>query len=273
MSYKVGLNKNESLFWIANLLSTVICVLSCLYNRDVGVFKNVYILPIGYGIIFILFTANVKGIFDNYMKLIVYILYFVKDVFAIWILSLGGYNTLFNRISEDGVNFAIALMIYEFLCISLYFYFRRKISKKVRRYRFTGIKHTGNMILYVILFFCIIAYLLIPSIRDSYRSILDISNVINLSGDNSNAVGTISRIAHTLFVMFFQTTLLLFISVLFSRVRRIYGETNKGLVLCCIFLIIPTLFIPEETGFFLVLMVTLVLTICRLFPSKRKKNN
>lgn len=262
-------NTLEFFLYTLYILLGIISTAGCLINRESEIYQNLFMLPLGYTVINLLFFRNAKGMLSNYARGIIIGVCFMKGIFTPLLLSIGGYETFFYRITKEGVDFAIALLLYEYVCVSLYINFHKnkgvshgfriKIAKK---YNF------GKSIILAVIIFCALSYLVLPELRASFMPIFSLSRVVSLDGNTSIPIG-IRRVFYTLATMLFPIALT-YASSLMVFVARRRGEGFGSLFAACFSIVILLFFVSEETGYFVICTLVVFLLIFQLYPSKRK---
>lgn len=259
----------EFIFYTLYIFLGVISTASCLINRTSETYHNLYILPLGYTLINLLFLRNAKGMLSNYARGIIIGVCFVKGVFTPLLLSIGGYETFFYRVTKEGVDFAILLLLYEYFCVILYLYYYR--YKEVRhrfRIKFAKKYNFGKSIIVAVIFFCALSYLALPELRASFIPVFKLSRIVSLEGNTTVDVG-IRRVFYTLATMLFPIALTYASSLMVFAARK-RGEGLGSLFAACFSIVMLLLFVSEETGYFVICTLVVFLLIYQLYPSKRK---
>lgn len=259
----------EQLFYIAYLLFGVISTISCYTNKTSELYQNLYRLPLGYTIINLIFVNNSKGMFSNYARGIIIGVCFMKGVFTPLLLSMGEYDTFFNKVTKESVDFAIALLLYEYLCVvfALYYYKKKELNHKCK-IKLVKRLSLGKSIIFAVIFFCGISYVVLPELRCVFIPIFMLSRVVSLDGNVGIVVG-LKRAFFTLATMLFPIALMYGGAILVFAARR-KGEGIGSLLKACFSIVILLLFVSEETGYFVVCTLVVFLLIYQLYPSKRK---
>lgn len=278
--------KFETVIWM--LISILSVLISMVVMIDIK--KPVYytwlpLLPLSFAIINFLSYGIYDNIFDfshNLAKLIIHILYFIRESVAIYFLYRGGYVATLNKLSEKNVNAGIALMIFETCCVYIVLNYYGKIhfklgnlltSKRIRdgKYKKSKYKFVG-CIMAVCVLFCILAYAMSPLIRNSYSALWD-SSLLSTDGyflaKMEAQAGSKDRILFTLFNVFFDFTRILFPCLILYILRKKIGDKFGCVVIGAIFCVIQFAMILNENIYILVTIMIIGIFMLKIFPKYR----
>lgn len=259
----------ENMLFALMISLGIISTVSCLLNPGPIAYSYLFALPFGFTLISFLFWKNLKGMICNYIKGIIIGVCFIKDVVTPMLLSLNRYETNFYKVTESSINFAVALLLYEYLCIT-FFLFISENQKKKNKFCSNSIVfvHGGMVLISVVTAFCAIAYVVIPEMRMTFLPIFKMSDIVSLDGGVSLSIG-IRRVFYTLAGMFFPIALLYVVALLIYTIRRRRGEGIGSLFIACFSTIIMLMFVSQETGYTLICVLILFFLIYQIYPSKR----
>lgn len=278
--------KFETVIWM--LISILSLLISMVVMIDIK--KPVYytwlpLLPLSFAIINFLSYGIYDNIFDfshNLAKLIIHILYFIRESVAIYFLYRGGYVATLNKLSEKNINAGIALMIFETCCVYIVLNYYGKIhfklgnlltSKRIRdgKYKKSKYKFVG-CIMAVCVLFCILAYAMSPLIRNSYSALWD-SSLLSTDGyflaKMEAQAGSKDRILFTLFNVFFDFTRILFPCLILYILRKKIGDKFGCVVIGAIFCVIQFAMILNENIYILITIMIIGIFMLKIFPKYR----
>src|SRR5699024_5934559 len=150
-----------------------------LINLDNKVFKNIFYLPLLTGILFFVVMFFVRNFKDNIANIIIYLLYFIRNSLAIYLLSEAKFNSIMPIYNQTQVNKAIVLMLLETLVV----FIAIGILGSKNHIKESNLSSSISPIFkFVILSFfsiAVILYIIDPTIRSLYTSIFlgDISTL------------------------------------------------------------------------------------------------
>jgi len=240
------------------------------------------LLPFSYGIMSLLFQRVYKYIFNNLAVCIVVGLYFIRNVFTPFIMSLDNYYGVIHIRSEESVIYAILLMIFETFFIFLTLYFQcgkikntnKSINKRITTTIGTNVSNVrifGFMMLLMTLMM-VYTWINVPEVRLNYTNIFA-DNAATLSIDLTEDIvprGTLKRALYTLSHMFFSFSRIFIPASFIYLIRKKMRYKRFAIILSFLIIITQLLFISSETMYVFVVMTVLFSLLLKLYPSNRK---
>lgn len=276
-----------------NVFLQIIISVICLYTSISIMFDNnhdyriIAVLPIVFLLIdyFFIFVLADK-VYFNIGYFLFYIQFFIKCVISPLFLFLGHYNSRFYYLNSDYIEYAVYLMVYEFVTCSLVICFtKEKNYKEHKTYRIVMANHTLRVAPFVFFISLLLLFLwiTIPSIKYNYITIFDLVRSRKVfNGDNYTdqfVSGSIIRIATTLFLVLFGSIRLIvplyIIQVLKEKYDNLFSFIVSVVIVSVQFAFIPgTMMTPFIIAFIqLTYMmrlynkfqsITLILIVCSL---------
>lgn len=235
------------------------------------------LLPFCFALTCLLFI----NIFKNFSKKLPYFLvislYMVRNVVAPLIMRFGDYYSAFTLLYNSNVNRAIALMIYEtFVVFGFLFFLNRKTvhysrTSKVRVSFYKKKIHLFGFFLFILITFCVVAYILVPEIRGHYKTIFDKGGITKgFITSEMFIMGNINRILFTLFTVIF-TFLKIYISIWFiCFIRKQFNEKKISIILSIVVILAEFLFMSASDSFTLITVAILCFVMYKIYKKKRK---
>lgn len=279
--------KFEKAIWI--LVSVLSLLISMVVMLDIN--KPIYytclpLLPLSFAIINFFSYGIYENIFDfshNLAKLIIHVLFFIRESVAIYFLYKGSYVATLNKLSEKNVNAGIALMIFETCCVYIVLNFYGKIHFKLGKlhsfkptikngkYKKSKYKFVG-FIMMVCVLFCMLAYAISPLIRNSYSALWD-SSLLSTDGyflaKMEAQAGSKDRILFTLFNVFFDFTRILFPCLVLYELRKKIGDKFGCVAVGAILCVIQFAMILNENIYILITVMIIGIFMLKIFPKYR----
>lgn len=260
---------------IIELVSVILTSLCLVTSRNNDIYRYIFVLPLSYTVITAVFIQSFKDVSVNISKLAVILLYFIKDCFSPSILGLGNYVTAFTKITQADVNFAISLMVYEYIVVILVLlltsYNRITFVKRtIKLIKDKEHENTGIWLLLLLAILCGVSYVFLPSIRANYSSIFKATAVVGLENSNIYSVGSLKRVLNTLFVFLFPFTLELIVACFVWKIWNKYGDTLISLFMSFICIAFLLFFISEDTMFSLINIFVILIGVIKLYKRHRK---
>jgi oligosaccharide repeat unit polymerase len=273
----------EGLLWMLSVaLAFVTCIIILLDINKPSYYNMLFILPLGAAIINIVFISVFKNIMKNIVITFTIALYFVRNVVTPLVMYFGNYRGSFVYLTNENVFLAIMLMLYEtiIIYITLFIYTNRKtINKKSNMAKEIKKAPYKRMNIFPIIFAAIIcldiiAYILVPEIREYYSSIFDVKGTV-MMGMHSNTEdlvvrGTLKRALFTLFNVTFSF-MQVFLSVYaLEKIRNKYGQRFRSIIMSMPIIFIQFLFMTSENMYTFIVIFVLCLVLCKLYPNRIK---
>lgn len=261
-----------SIFLFISVISFFVCF-NCNYKNK----ELLYLLPLGFGVISIIFFDNYKDITNNISKFIIQSLYFIRLSILPLLYSFNIEFQLFEGKAsiDENFNLACKLMIYEFLAVQcmMYFYKHNIITLKVKRIHIkNGIDISKGLII------CLTAYLvfiaiIFPQYKENFKSILSLTDVdFTVAFETVKySVGSWGRILKTLFSIGFQIFRILFPAFL---IRQLYELNPKNKCITLVMIgtcILQFSFLTSTFAEAIVSCLAIILYYIHLYPDRRGK--
>lgn len=260
-------NKKYNLFsfYFLSTLSFFSLITSLLIiSPDNNAFLNVYFLPLATSMSFFLSALSVKNLQDNIIKIIVYLLYFVRNVLSIYLLYQVDFRTMFRIDNSDLVNKALLLMIFETITVFILLAKTKNYKSYIDIENKLNVTNVFKLFLLVSTIVCIICYMLDPIIRQSFTSVFsgDITSIVGIP-DNAS-------IYFRIFNRLFSIVQFLVPLYLISFVRNRFGQVFLGVSQSLLLSISPMFLVSSASAYQFVMMVALMIIILKIYPKYRQ---
>lgn len=239
-------------------------------------YSILFILPLSFGVCSFLLFQHYNTLLSTTPALILYLLYFIRNVVCVLVMSLGnyaGYYTVANATD------ATILIVYEqllvFLCVNRALRKYKVIPKQSDElleidrwtYQKTPIKFLMAMIMVVI--FMISVYIIIPGVRRLFVSIWSFDGSLVTESVSSIANGA-NRSIITLFSFLFDFMRILLPVYLFRVIRKYTKGRTLGLVLSLPFILLQLAFITATSALAIFCAFVDLYVLIKLYPLERK---
>ena len=263
--------------YMAFLAISFFAILVCLVANTYESKKWLFIIPLGYFVINLVFVGNFKGLDLNVPKFIVQALYFIRLALLPMLYPISGLDKLFEgSISIDG-NFTAAclIMVYEYFAVQFVlwiFPYFKKDKLRVSAEKRYNINFCGKIILGISFFVFIIA-VFFPELGANFKTILQLAEEDFTIGETVDfELGTIGRIVHTLFVFLVQIIRVLLPAFLMYYVYKRKPEGSYVKFLMLLFCVLQFFFLTSTFAEAIVSSIVLVLFYMNLYPNRVKKS-
>lgn len=251
-----------------------IAALICLSQVDSEVKKMIFVLPLCYVIVSMIFYCNYAHMIDNIPKLIMISLYFVRLVMLPLLYTFNIDIQLFEGKSSVESHFmqACILMTYEYLVVqlTLYCYEHWKKTKKIRLPNITSRVDIGKIVIGFITIYVFAIAVFLPQYSADFKTVFELDNadfsVANVGAEYG--VGTIGRVLKTLFSMFVQLFRVLFPAFLICQVFEHNMNSNIASCILVIGCFLQFMFLTSTFAEAIVSCLSIVLLYTKLYPHK-----
>lgn len=276
MSETIRKNYGKYIFLIFEIIS-LITIFVCLYRVNLASKNLLFILPLGYFLISVVFNSSFMYITDNISKLVIVSLFFVRMVLLPFLYSRNIDTQLFEGRGSVEAHFSKAcfLMAYEYFAVQfvLYFYEHKRPGKKWSFKRITSTVDISKVLVVFLAVYVLGIAFFLPQYSESFKTIfrlVDADFAVASSRIEYN-IGSMGRILKTLFSMAVQLFRILFPAFLMKQLYDRNSE-SKGctfvLVLSCV---LQFMFLTSTFAEAIVSCLALVLFYIKLYPERRNK--
>lgn len=272
MNFKIRKSYLGLFFWITIVFLSIGTSAFLFLENTETVYKNIWILPMIYGILTIIslnmYQKNILKI--QYLIPLAYL--FIRHVVSPFFMEITQYISYFNHIDRSDVNKGIILMSIETIFIfgSLIFISRRapKISENSAR---LNISRYGIMpiLLATMGLLITISFTAFPAFLDRFKSIYNF-NRTGVFIDNTDFFG-FERIIFTLTFFIFPWFRFLTTIYLFFRFSTAFNNKKIGLLLSVALIAVNGFFMEGANGLFLIYNIVFLLSLIRIYPNYSKK--
>lgn len=282
MNYSILQKEWSKILKMYRLLFLVISI-SCIFtsgfilldqNRP-DYYNLLPLVPLSFLVANILLLKRYEKIFNNLAIVLIFSLYFVRNVLTPFIMRLGEYTGGFTIVSNKSAVGAITIMIYESLVVFgvIYYLTREKKENKEKKKRKIKIKvglFEGLILLIAIVM--IISYIKVPEIKQLYMSILgeDIKNINYLNTDKLVNRGGLERILFTLYDFLFNFMRIFIPTGIMILIKKKIKNENLAVIASLFVISSQLLFIGTETILPIIIMAVLIILLFKLYPNKQK---
>ena len=243
-----------------------------------GTVENaILFLPIVFFIVNLIFIANYLQQKVHLVKLLVFILYFVRLVLLPILYCASGETRLFEGnvfSSSDSLQKAFYLMAYEYFVVQFVIFLHDRFEFKRNKLKPKMLRQVGYNFFPTVLFcmtvFAISVYAFVPEVRESFKNILMLNEedfTISVYQASSEEVGSLRRIIATLFSVVFVMLRILLPSFVLVWAKK---KGKSGLLILLISVILQFAFITATFAQSMVAAFTLILLYGHLYPEKKK---
>ena len=230
MYYKIDYNKIFQFlvfsFFVLFSIGVFIVVISDINRPEY--YKYLYILPLSFLVIlFISYFINNK-LFSNLFNVVVFFLYFVRNVLSILFLVIGNYYSEFKILNNENVLFAIGMLTFETLCVLIFLSLLTKNFKKIKKTIINKKVELKDYVIILIGVLFVVIVLVIPDLKASYTSAFSAEGIRGFLINNTNYdVGSYNRSFFTLIQIFFP----IFYFLMCSSIIMIITVTKLPIIL------------------------------------------
>lgn len=275
----IAISKSSTSFLIFIILGLISIYLSTiLYVNKSIYFENVYQIPLITGIFYLISGVFIQNIQRNIINLIVYLLYFVRNTLAIYLLYANSFQHKLYISQKSNIDRAITLMILETIIVFIaLILIERGIIKTTSKAKESSRKINSQIyiptIIWIIIIMgslaCFIAYILVPDIRLGYTLIFSSQNVNQLV--DVVPTGFLQRVLYELFDFLFPIIQIVLPLCLIISIKKYIVGTNLAITLSLMLAASPLLILGTHTAYSLVVSIVLMFTIVEIYPRYRNR--
>lgn len=234
-------------------------------------YQYIYILPLFYSFINLVFGHIYTNINHNFPYFLVISVFYIRNSLAPFFLLLGDFINLFPYNDTTNINKAIALMCYEASFIFVFLRIQQKNNVRLNKtIQYTKSSFRLNIILIILFFLDCIIFSYSSTVRSLYTSIFSTDNVQYITS-SSLSTGSIDKILYVLFGFTFNITRLLLPISILVYFRKKVGDNfvifSTAILLC----FLQLFFIGEETLYILILEFVIIKTTIQIAPKQKNK--
>lgn len=257
---------------VVGLISLVLG-LFILLDSQAGIMHLIGILPFAHGSFQLLLPKRNL----NVAEIIVCILYFIRNVFTPYMMSITNYSTPLVQIKkEDQLLSSIFIFIFETACV--FIFIRKRTVKKVQIQKRIDNNSLRTGLLFNTLFWggfllTIIIYTLVPQTHDTFISIFDDEAAFlnAIMSDEVAKVGGINRILYTLFGILFGFYRILLPAYLLTIIRKCVKYSILAIPLSFFVISLQLFFITDRMMSTLIIISVLSMFLVYLYPLQKKQ--
>lgn len=262
-------------FFVISIIS-IKSIYMCAVTTQPSGYEKLFLLPLtfttGFLIFFNVVFSSKEDLTDNIPYILVILLGFVRNVITPMYMITDSYVSSLGWVNPQNVEKAIYLVAYETIAIYVYIV----LSRYVRMFNFKikpNIKHSTGV--FNVIFLCMVvvsglALILIPAFRTQFYTIFtsDITHIVQEEAEYN--VGSILRILATLGEVCIGAIRII-LPTYFIYKCALNGQNAKNLILSLFCVFAQCIFMTDSNAYILMLMISQVLLVCRLFPKYYKK--
>ena len=276
----------HSLSWILLLLSSISFVVVLMKNN----YEKCSFLPLVilfYVVILIYINFELKYLWNSFATIVLFVGYFIRMAICPLLMVLADYKVnIPNSIWLDYTNYAVILLIYEFLCVFIYLLTSKKVKLLTEAKNKNCLKsYELNITTYfIVMFFFLFAVFCILKRPDF---LLSIKNTIDFVGftERENALRNrmyfeMRQNASSLYTLY--NTAIVFLQILLPAVILNFIYKNKivflttlhrveNIILGFVVLFFTLLFTTEDNSKSILVAISVFITLLFMYPNSVKK--
>ena len=263
---------------IFNISVISVCIITAvlLAFDNEPIYSSVALLPLFYMLIYMFsLTITPRMAYRN----VGYVLYFaqslIKCVIAPLFLYIGNYTSLFVNLNSDYIFKAVFLLIYEHLVCTIVIAFSLRRARGVLRspIKSSGLKLKPSTIVLIMTGLMIMIWIAVPAVKNNYVTVFEMFSSQEMFFGNdytsTNAVGTISRILTTLFLVLFKSFRIILPFCIIKALKERFNSFVSFLT-SIIIIMLQFLFISETVAMALVVVFILLAYMMKAYPQYRR---
>lgn len=272
---------NSMCMWSIVLILSIYSCLLCIQDKHKPKgYEQLYLLPLSFFFFWVLFYYILKKYLNriNIVGLLIICMLFLRNVVTPIFMIKDSYLSSLGL--PDNADIAIILIVYETVCIFclLYFLTKNNLRKKKKLFLYNGknmyifLKNRKlfKFLIFICLVICITTIIIIPEIRSQYYSIFTKNITGHIEQKANYSVGALSRVLYTGGDILIEVMRIIFPSILIISLRK-KGENLQNLIVSLVIVVSQCLFMNDSNAYILMVMLSLILLILRLFGKYRKK--
>lgn len=264
---------------VALLCSSLLCIIAVLLaldNAQPDVFQYVYILPLVFSLLsFAFIMATPSDYYKNVGVVIVSLQFVIRCAITPLFMYFGDYRSHFAINSSKDICSAVFLMLYEALwCFAaVHIGMRKKNAKRSALQKKQISSHKLGIILGLLTAICVLLWVLIPAVRDSYRSFSEM--MLSKTKDNPYdyreivTSGSLARIGATLFTFLFSFLRYLVPAYIIINLYK-RKKSMASFIISLGLVALQFLFVPKAVAAALFAACIFLILIIDLYPERRK---
>lgn len=264
---------------VALLCSSLACITALLLiidNDQPDVFRHLYILPLTFSFLsFVFIMVTPTYYYKNVGITIVSLQLLIRCVITPLLMYFGDYRSHFIIGSSRDILSAVLLMLYEVWCCfaAIHIGMRKKNTKQIALQSKQISNYKLGIILGLLTSICIILWIMVPAVRDSYRSFGEM--MLSNTKDNPYnyreivASGSSERIGATLFTFLFSFLRYLVPAYIIINIYR-RRKSKFSFFFSLGFVVLQFMFVPKAVAAALFAACILLILIMDLHPEYRK---
>ncbi|MCD7825496.1 MAG: hypothetical protein LUH14_05995 [Clostridiaceae bacterium] len=247
-------------------------------NGSSTVYKYLFLLPLIHGIIMLVFAPVADEMLVYPSQIIIYALYFIRNVITPLLLAANDFKLGINITSESDVNLSIALMLYETFMVFIVLSRRLKVVTPWSVGDRDGFLNYGafqqrlfNVMLFGLFFITIVIWITVPSLRDSFDSLFNIENLVQIANNvDKDELSSSTRALYTIgamlvtFCRFFVTLWVLY------KIRQRSSRTSVGIISALVIALIQMTFISSQLMFAFYILFFILFATIKLWPGSKR---
>lgn len=251
---------------VASFVSTVIV------GFDVSqpeYYDKLFLIPFIFGIVSCFSKSIYGNIPNNVGVTFIILLEFYRSVLIPIFMAYGNYESLLKLNIGENIDAAIALMLYEIVIVFLFI--RIALQRKLFCHRVV-LKHSKRYFKWILFGLCcfdFVVWILIPEVREDYRSMFSMFSdefTLVMYDNADNAIGSLKRILITLFSITFGVVRILlpaYCMILIARKLRNYPKL--GILLSLSFIFMQLFFVTSTIAYTLICCLLLLIFLAYLW--------
>ncbi len=274
------MKRKEFVIWCAFLIiSLASAVYLVFFDHSFDDYQSIGAIPFVFFVCTVVFANVYTALSKNIGVLCLHSVMFVRLVVSPVLMTLSGYDSIFRGISTADVNYAVTLMCYE--CVLVYLvlsYMTTRSKHKTFDQEYTLKIQKPNslfrIVVWVMLLYCVAVWLLIPTVRDLYKTVLEFGESEFTSADynqNTEKVGSLARSMQTLFKLFFDIVRIVVPMYLIIWFKRRGFAPKIAIIAGVLFACLQLFFISSTTARAVICAFLIIYFISRLYPQYSKK--
>lgn len=265
---------SDNMLYVALMIVAFFAVFVSAERVDVPEKQRMFLLPLGYFLVSLLFAVNYKQLTVNIPKLIIQSMFFVRLVLIPLLYSFDPGRQLYEGKASVSGSFAEAclLMLYEYVAVQAVIFFYEHTRHRIRedKVHFTSFDVCKVAVLCLGVYIAVIA-IAFPDYTTPFRTILELDEVDFATSSRLEVlqIGSIGRILRTLFSLAVQLFRVLFPAYWI----RVCYQRNAGRVATLVMVlgcVLQFFFLTSTFAEAVITSLALIMYYLQLYPTKRR---
>ena len=281
------LSKNVFLSFLLGIIISLVSIIAAIIvvfdSNVIKYYKLIFLLPLSFGVISIIFINLYKYFFKILSITIVISMYFIRMVIVPLVMRYGNYGfEVYNIDMYNNISLAIILMIYELICVFVILGFYSRKFKKLDKNFIIDFNSkekepfSVKFIIVIMAMFIIISLILFPKLKYQLTSIKQLlpahkKELFFIFRDMRESTPGLIYWPYSFFLNILRTLIPIYVLKQIYIKLALKGKKNIALVLSLIVSIISFCFMTEEKAFSIFISATCFVVIYYIYKEQMRK--